>query len=167
MKPETPRLMTPFDDLVTPPGLYALKLMLPYLPPRFQHHLAVYIKFTEFTRTIRYFRGFPSSSGCSPSSGADIFHELKRYMSQEEQDTFEQMESMMNMMEMMQQADTADFMQDIMKGAFCDERMDQPPDDERYGSGEAGTDQKCRQPDPRQEREGACARDDGADYRCQ
>ena len=60
MKPgKRPRLMTPFDDLVTPPGLYALKLMLPYLPPRFQHHLAVYIKFTEFTPHDQIFPGIP------------------------------------------------------------------------------------------------------------
>ncbi len=136
MEPKSPRLMTPFDSLVTPPDLYTLKLLLPYTPPSAQHFLAVYIKFAELRQTIESFRGFPSSSHTP-----EIFNELKPYMGQEAQDTFEQMEVMMNMMEMMQHTDAADFMQDFMKGGFDEnERMDRPSDDEGYGSGETGTD---------------------------
>lgn len=136
MEQKPPRLMTPFDSLVTPPGLYTMKLLLPYTPPYIQHFLAVYIKFSELRQTIEYFHGFPSSLHTS-----EILSELKPYMSQEDQDAFEQMETMMNMMEMMQNTDAADFMQDLMKGGFEeDERMDRSPDDEGYGSGETGTD---------------------------
>lgn len=141
MEQKPPRLMTPFDSLITPPGLYTLKLLLPYTPPSAQHFLAVYIKFAELSYTMEHFRGFPAVS-----RPLELFSELKAYMSPEERENLEQMETMMNMMEMMQHADAADFMQDFMKGGFeDDERMDGPSDAEEYGSGEAGADPQCSQ----------------------
>ena len=61
MEQKPPRLMTPFDSLITPPGLYTLKLLLPYTPPSAQHFLAVYIKFAELSYTMEHFRRFPPS----------------------------------------------------------------------------------------------------------
>ena len=86
--------MTPFDNLVTPPFLYTLKLMLPYTPPSVQRFFGIYIKFLELRHTMEYFQGFDFSSP------ANILEGLKPYMEPAEKEMMEQMSSMMNMMEM-------------------------------------------------------------------
>lgn len=106
MEHKSPRPMTPFDNMVTPPYLYTLKLLLPYTPSSNQRFLAVYIKFLELRYTMEYFHGFPgrASSKNMPSASAPLgmFEDLKPYMAPEEKEMMEQMEMMMNMMEMMQ-----------------------------------------------------------------
>ena len=122
MEQKPPRLMTPFDSLITPPGLYTLKLLLPYTPPSAQHFLAVYIKFAELSYTMEHFRGFPAAS-----RPLELFSELKAYMSPEERENLEQMETMMNMMEMMQtmnsdsDGENGFSPMDFMKGVFDNE----------------------------------------------
>ena len=133
---QKPKLMTPFDMLVTSSSLYTLKLMLPFAPASMQRSLAIYIKFSELKATMEHFYGFLNTD--HPGS---VLEQLKSCLSPEEQTQMSQMEDLMNMMEMMQHADAADFMQDFMKGGFeDDERMDGPSDAEEYGSGEAGAD---------------------------
>ena len=94
MEQNPPKPMTPFDNLVTPPFLYTLKLLLPYTPPSMQRFFGIYIKFLELHHTMEYFQGFSSSS---PSN---ILEGLKPYMEPAEKEMMEQMSSMMNMMEM-------------------------------------------------------------------
>lgn len=93
---KAPRPMTPFDELVTPPHLYTLKLMLPYTPPSAQRMMGIYIKFLEFKNTLEHFQGFKR-----PAPGS-ILEELKDFMKPEEREMMEQMEMFMNMMEMAQ-----------------------------------------------------------------
>lgn len=50
--------MTPFDTLISTPGLRMMKLMIPYLPPSNQRMLAVYVKFMELQQTFSFFRIF-------------------------------------------------------------------------------------------------------------
>ncbi len=58
MEHKPPKPMTPFDNMVTPPFLYTLKLMLPYTPPSTQRMLGIYIKFLELRYTLSHFNGF-------------------------------------------------------------------------------------------------------------
>lgn len=95
MEQNTLKPMTPFDNLVTPPFLYTLKLLLPYTPPSVQRFFGIYIKFLELRHTMEYFQGFSSS----PSN---ILEGLKPYMNPAEKEMMEQMSNMMNMMEMVQ-----------------------------------------------------------------
>ncbi len=97
MEQNPPKPMTPFDNLVTPPFLYTLKLMLPFTPPSIQRFFGIYIKFLELRHTMEYFKGFASN----PSS-SNILEGLKPYMNPAEKEMMEQMSSMMNMMEMVQ-----------------------------------------------------------------
>ena len=100
-----------FSNLTTPPGLYALKLMLPYTPASMQRTLGIYIKFSELRYAMEYFHGFKN-----PDS-SKIFDTLKNYMGPEEKEMMEQMEMMMNMMEMTKgQPD----MSDMFGGMFTD-----------------------------------------------
>ena len=55
---QKPKLMTPFDMLVTSSSLYTLKLMLPFAPASIQRSLAIYIKFSELKATMEHFYGF-------------------------------------------------------------------------------------------------------------
>lgn len=98
---KAPRLMTPFDELVTPPHLYTLKLMLPYTPPSAQRMLGIYIKFLELRNTLEHFQGFQRSDSNS------ILEELKDFMKPEEREMMEQMKLFMNMMEMAQNMQAA------------------------------------------------------------
>lgn len=97
--------MTPLDELVTPPFLYILKLLLPYVPPAMQRTCAIFLKFFELKRTMELFYGFGESR--KKNSSAEILSDLKPYMEPKEQEIMEQMEGMMNMMEMMQQMQNA------------------------------------------------------------
>lgn len=104
--------MTPFDNMVTPPSLYTLKLLLPYTPSSNQRSIAIYIKFMEMQYTMDHFYGFSSSNGAQihgqNSAPLGIFEDLKPYMAKEEAEMMEQMEMMMNMMDMVQGMPTAD-----------------------------------------------------------
>ena len=106
MEHKPPRPMTPFDDLVTPPYLYTLKLLLPYTPSSNQRFLAIYIKFLELRFTLESFHGFSSCNrslhGQNASAPFGMFEEIKPYMAPEEKEQMEQMETMMNMMELFQ-----------------------------------------------------------------
>ena len=127
MEQNPPKPMTPFDNLVTPPFLYTLKLLLPYTPPSAQRFFGIYIKFLEFRHTMEYFQGFSSS----PSN---ILEGLKPYMNPAEKEMMEQMSGMMNMMEMVQNmqamSDTSDQEHqdinplDLMKGMLSPEQQD-------------------------------------------
>lgn len=124
-----PRLVTPLDELVTPPSLYALKLLLPYLPSSMQRTLAVFVKFYEFRRTMEIFHGF-GRAGKAISSDT-ILKDLRPYMNPKEQEMMEQAESMMNMMEMMKQmqadpdssSDSGTSPFDFMKGMLDPEQQ--------------------------------------------
>ena len=94
---QKPKLMTPFDMLVTSSSLYTLKLMLPFAPASIQRSLAIYIKFSELKATMEHFYGFLNTD--HPGS---VLEQLKSCLSPEEQTQMSQMEDLMNMMEMMQ-----------------------------------------------------------------
>ena len=94
---QKPKLMTPFDMLVTSSSLYTLKLMLPFAPASMQRSLAIYIKFSELKATMEHFYGFLNTD--HPGS---VLEQLKSCLSPEEQTQMSQMEELMNMMEMMQ-----------------------------------------------------------------
>ena len=96
MEAKPPKLMTPFDCLVTTDQLYTLKLLLPYTPPSAQRMLAVYVKFQEFRLALEYFQGFPPRA-----ADRSPLEDLKPYLRPEERETMEQMEGMMHMMELM------------------------------------------------------------------
>lgn len=180
MDPKHPRPMSLFDSLTAPPSLDILKWMLPYTPPSMQHMLAVYIKFTEFQYTIHHFFGFPNGS-----EPPNIFDALKCYMGPEMNEQMEQMPNMMSMMDMMNGAMSPEqkdifeqyshiFEEELSRAETCDakgvhahERMDEPPGNEEYRSGEAGTDPGSRQTDLGEERENAGADHDGTDHQRQ
>ena len=100
-----PKPMTPLDELVTPPFLYTMKLLLPYVPAPAQRMLAIFLKFFELKRTMEIFYGF--GKGGKDISPDTILNDLKPYMNPDEQEMMEQMEGMKNMMEMMQQMQQA------------------------------------------------------------
>ena len=110
---QKPKLMTPFDMLVTSSSLYTLKLMLPFAPASMQRSLAIYIKFSELKATMEH-----------PSS---VLEQLKSCLSPEEQTQMSQMEDLMNMMEMMQtmnsdsDGENGFSPMDFMKGVFDNE----------------------------------------------
>ena len=120
MEHKPPKPMTPFDNMVTPPFLYTLKLMLPYTPPSTQRMLGIYIKFLELRYTLSHFNGFGNADS------SRLFDLLKDYMGPEEQEMMEQMEMLMNMMEMMQEQPDMPDMSDFLGGMFGD--MPHAPD---------------------------------------
>lgn len=119
---QKPKLMTPFDMLVTSSSLYTLKLMLPFAPASMQRSLAIYIKFSELKATLEHFYGFLNTD--HPSS---VLEQLKSCLSPEEQTQMSQMEDLMNMMEMMQtmnsdsDGENGFSPMDFMKGVFDNE----------------------------------------------
>jgi len=97
MERESSKLMTPFDCQTIPQWIYILKLMLPYTPEKYQHTLAVFIRFQEMQFTMKYFTGFGPKKHFN-----NLISDVKPYMDSSTREIIEQMESMMSMMEMMQ-----------------------------------------------------------------
>ena len=97
MERDSSKLMTPFDCHTIPHWIYILKLLLPYTPMKFQHSLAIFIRFQEMQLTMKHFRGFQTGK-----STDNFIHDVKPYMDSATQEMIEQLESMISMMEMLQ-----------------------------------------------------------------
>ncbi|MCM1124659.1 MAG: hypothetical protein NC416_18950 [Eubacterium sp.] len=98
-----------FDALYTTNQIQKLKVLLPYIEPSMQKHLAVYIKYMELQYTLNHVRRHPFQiSGCSISSGEkpdlrSLCRQLCLYSSPEEIRQLEQMQNMLQTMETMQE----------------------------------------------------------------
>lgn len=108
MENKTPKPMTPFDEMVTPPHLQMLKIFLPYTPASNQQFLGIFIKFMEFQQTISFFQNFGNSIHSqtfgqkASASPTDMFQDLKPYLPSQAAEMADSFMNMMNMMEMMQ-----------------------------------------------------------------
>lgn len=109
MEQDFQKLMTPFDCQTIPQWIYLLKLILPYTPSKFQHLLAVFIRFQEMQFTINHFNGFGTNRTLD-----NIIHDVKPYMDPDTQEMIEQMASMMDIMNMME------MMSDFVPNDFAD-----------------------------------------------
>ena len=98
-----------FDALYTTNQIQKFKVLLPYIEPSMQKHLAVYIKYMELQYTMNYVRRHPFQiSGCSISSGEkpdirSLCRQLSLYSSPEEIKQLEQFRNMVQTMETMQE----------------------------------------------------------------
>ena len=98
-----------FDALYTTNEIQKLKVLLPYIEPSMQKHLAVYIKYMELQYTMKYVRRHPFQiSGCSVSSDEkpdlrSLCRQLSLYSSPEEIRQLEQLQNMLQTMETMQE----------------------------------------------------------------
>lgn len=151
MKDDVSQLMTPFDQYISTESLQMAKLLIPFLPPKTQRMLAVYIKFSEFQHTITFFRSMRQAS----HAPEDLISSIKPYMSSADMESFDQMMSMMNMMSMVQEMQTMPGFDptSMMSGLFSQEEHNdmqkegessdglvKSSDATEHGSGEIGTD---------------------------
>lgn len=108
MEKKLPPPMSPFDELVVPPALQTMKLLLPYTPPARQQIFGTFIKFIEFRETLAFFRNRPAqvssqalhrTPGTSP---VEILKEIQPYLPAKDAETLGNFINAMEMMEMMQ-----------------------------------------------------------------
>ena len=98
-----------FDALYTTNQIQKFKVLLPYIEPSMQKHLAVYIKYMELQYTMKYVRKHPFQiSGCSVPSDENpdlrsLCRQLSLYSSPEEIRQLEQLQNMLQTMETMQE----------------------------------------------------------------
>lgn len=98
-----------FDALYTTNQIQKFKVLLPYIEPSMQKHLAVYIKYMELQYTMNYVRKHPFQiSGCSiPSEEKpdlrSLCRQLSLYSSPEEIRQLEQLQNMFETLETMQE----------------------------------------------------------------
>lgn len=116
-----------FDALYTTNQIQKLKVLLPYIEPSMQKHLAVYIKYMELQYTMDYVRKHPFQlCGCGLSSTEKpdlrkICEELCLYSTPEEIKQLEQLQNMLKTLETVQEmSQTMAAMQEI----FPDMTMD-------------------------------------------
>ncbi len=99
MKDDFSQIMTPFDLSVSSPTLQITKLLIPFLPPKTQRMMAIYIKFIEFQNTLTSFSSICNSSG-------NPFDELKKVLPASALETYENMMNVMNMMQFMSEMES-------------------------------------------------------------
>ena len=98
-----------FDALYTTNQIQKFKVLLPYIEPSMQKHLAVYIKYMELQYTMKYVRKHPFQIiGCSISSDEktdlrSLCQQLALYSSPEEIRQLEQFQNILQTMETMQE----------------------------------------------------------------
>jgi hypothetical protein len=97
--------LTPFDLMIHTPFLQMSKLLIPYLPPKNQRTLAIYIKFMEFQNTISSFHAFKNNA----FNTQDVLNEIRPYLPSDMFDSIDNLMNMMSMMELFQNmSETAD-----------------------------------------------------------
>lgn len=128
-KEDTSSVMA-FDALYTTNQIQKLKVLLPYIEPSMQKHLAVYIKYMEFQYTLTYTKRHPTTlSGCGLSQPEKpdlrkLCTELSVYSSPEEIRQLEQIQNILQTFETVQEmTQTMNAMQEI----FPDLSMDGLP----------------------------------------
>lgn len=116
-----------FDALYTTNQIQKLKVLLPYIEPSMQKHLAVYIKYMEFQYTLNYTKRHPTTlSGCGLSQPEKpdlrkLCKELSLYSTQDEIRQLEQIQNIIQTFETVQEmTQTMNAMQEI----FPDLSMD-------------------------------------------
>ena len=87
--------LTPFDLRTNTPYLQMIKLLIPYLPPKKQRILAIYIKFAEFQNTLSSFRIFKNRT----YSTEQMLTEIRPYLPS---DIFNSIDNILNMVSMME-----------------------------------------------------------------
>ena len=95
--------ITAFDTLYTTNHLQMLKILLPYIQPDMQSHIAVYIKLNELLVTLHFSRECSSRSCvCQHSKDfhlSDLVNDLSPFLSKEEKDMLKKISEMQDMME--------------------------------------------------------------------
>lgn len=139
MEKRSSLLLTPFDQMVTDELLQMIKLFIPYLPENLRYLAGIYVKMTEFRRTLAI-HSYPGSSFAPTNS---ILEELLPYLPEESRQLFE-------MFEMMQDMDLSGMMQGMDFGDLSsmfqtekedkNERMDESSTTPESGSSETGID---------------------------
>lgn len=142
-KEDASNVMT-FDALYTTNQIQKLKVLLPYIEPSMQKHLAIYIKYMEFQYTLHYVKNHPFTlSGCSLSYPPKpdlrkLCKELCLYSTPEEIRQLEQMQNILQTFETVQEmTQTMNAMQEI----FPDLSMDSLADNPLFGANESSSDQ--------------------------
>jgi len=132
-----------FDALYTTNQIQKLKVLLPYIEPSMQKHLAVYIKNMELQYTMNLTKRHTSAlSGCGLSQPAKpdlkkLCRELCLYSTPEEIRQLEQIQNMLQTLETVQEmTQTMNAMQEI----FPDMNMDSLFENPLSGSGQTGDD---------------------------
>lgn len=142
-----------FDALYTTNQIQKWKVLLPYIEPSMQKHLAVYIKYMELQYTMGYVRRHPFQiSGCSISFDEkpdlrELCRQLCLYSSPGEIKQLEQMQNMLQTMETMQEmSQTMSALQEIFPdlsaaspfGGFSAAEKNGDPAADSEGSSDSG-----------------------------
>lgn len=132
-----------FDALYTTNQIQKLKVLLPYIEPSMQKHLAVYIKYMEFQYTLNYTKRHPTTlSGCGLSQPEKpdlrkLCKELSIYSSPEEIRQLEQIQNIIQTFETVQEmTQTMNAMQEIFPDLSLDGLADQFSGSSDGGSGQ-------------------------------
>lgn len=131
-KEDASNVMT-FDALYTTNQIQKFKVLLPYIEPSMQKHLAIYIKYMELQYTMDYVRRHPfqlRSCGLSSPEKPDmrrLCKELCLYSTPEEIKQLEQFQNILNTLETVQEmSQTMSAMQEIFPDLNMDSMFENP-----------------------------------------
>ena len=122
MKDDFSQMMTPFDLSISSRSLQITKILIPFLPPKTQRMMAIYVKFIEFQNTISFFSSIKNSN-------MDLLDHIKNMIPNEIWDNYENMMNMMNMVTMFQDMDMDFDPMSMMANMFSNEEKEGETDD--------------------------------------
>lgn len=116
------QMMTPFDVSISSNTLQITKILIPFLPPKTQRMMAIYVKFIEFQNTIAFFNGIKKSN-------SDLMDEIKNILPKNTLETYENMLNIMSMVDMFQEMDMDFDPMSMMTNIFNKEEKEGESDD--------------------------------------
>lgn len=114
MDKKSPPPISPFDELVTPPELQTLKLLIPFTPLSSQRALGILIKYLEFQQTISFFNQPQNRlhsqilSEQRPVTTFEMLTELKPYLPAGQGEMIDTMLNMLHVMKVIQKGQNTD-----------------------------------------------------------
>ena len=122
MKDDFSQMMTPFDLSISSKALQITKILIPFLPPKSQRMMAIYVKFMEFQNTLSFF-------SCIKKSNNEIMDEIKNMLPKNTLETYENMMNIMSMVDMFQEMDMDFDPMSMMANMFNNEEKEGESDD--------------------------------------
>ena len=122
MKDDFSQMMTPFDLSISSRSLQITKILIPFLPPKSQRMMAIYVKFMEFQNTLSFFSGIKKSNN-------ELMDEIKNMLPKNTLETYENMMNIMSMVDMLQEMDMDFDPMSMMANMFNNEEKEGESDD--------------------------------------
>ena len=127
MLEDTLKVLPAIDQIANGDHLLMMKAAIPYLPQPGQKFMALFVKATELTNILGFYRTSPDLCACSideqHTSPTEMLQDIRCFCNQQEQDSIDQCIQMFQMIHLYHSMQDADNHPDVMKSFLSPEQQ--------------------------------------------